>query len=77
MDFIVTLVVSFLTFFVGLLVGLKSKSSDVSYDGQMIILTPEDGKKIFSLEIEEDPEVLVNKKAITFKVVPVDSLDTL
>lgn len=38
------------------------------YDGKMIIMTNDDGNKIFSLELNGDPAELPKKKSITFKV---------
>jgi len=38
------------------------------HDGKMVVTTTEEGKTIFTLELEGDPADLVNKKSISFKV---------
>jgi hypothetical protein len=50
------------------IIHLKFKES--RHDGQMFIDNTDDGKKIFSLNLEGDPMELVNKPSVTFKVVP-------
>jgi len=37
-------------------------------DGLIVITKDDDGKKIFSLELETDPDEIENMKFITFKV---------
>ena len=39
------------------------------YDGRMVVGISESGVKIFSLELNEDPEDLETKNAVTFEVV--------
>lgn len=59
--------------FLGLVLGIstsKYNNSDAAYDGQMDVLTHENGKT-FSLQLNSDPEDLESKKSITFKVNPV------
>jgi hypothetical protein len=40
--------------------------------GKMIIIKHEDGRKTFSLELDQDPELLLGKDSVTFKVVDVE-----
>ena len=59
-----------ITTFLGLLLRSARKSydkSDAKYDGHLNV-TEEDGKKKFSLDLMSDPEKLVDKKDILFKV---------
>lgn len=46
------------------------EESGAAYDGQMIVVIPEDGPKLFSLQLDGDPEELEHKKSITFKIGP-------
>lgn len=41
----------------------------VKYDGYIVIETNEDGKKIFALEIDKDPDELEKSDHILFRVV--------
>lgn len=57
--------------FLGVCLGLSSNqynSSNAAYDGQLVVIPHDDGSKMFSLELGDDPTVLETKKAITFKV---------
>ena len=54
---------------VALFLGLWISTVSNQYDGQMVIKTTEEGKKIFSLELESNPEDLEDKDEISFKVV--------
>lgn len=38
------------------------------HDGKMVVTTTEEGKTIFTLELEGDPEELRHKRSISFKV---------
>lgn len=63
--------IAVLTTFLGVCLGISSaqySASDLGYDGNLVIKEPEEGKKIFSLEFDGDPEEIVHKKAISFKV---------
>lgn len=56
--------------FLGILLGYSSHSynnSESKYDGEMEVEELED-KKYFSLSLNNDPNLLDNKKEITFKV---------
>lgn len=58
------------TVFLGVLLGLSRKSynkSDAKYDGTVEIEETSDGK-LFSLQIDEDPEYLDRKNEILFRV---------
>jgi hypothetical protein len=39
-----------------------------SYDGQVVITTAPDGKKLFTLELDRNPDEIENMKRISFKV---------
>lgn len=57
--------------FLGIVLGLSSIQFDKSgalYDGTMVITKPENGPRLFSMEIEGDPVELIDKKSVTFKV---------
>jgi len=59
-----------ITTFLGLILRSSRRSynkSDAKYDGQLNVIE-EDGKKTFSLDLMSDPEKLVDKKDILFKV---------
>jgi hypothetical protein len=59
--------------FLGLVLGLSTKSyngSEAKYAGQIVIHTPDEGPKMYSLELNGPPEDLDMKKEITFKVAP-------
>ena len=58
------------TTFLGLILRSARKSydkSDAKYDGHLNVVE-EDGKQVFSLDLMSDPEKLVDKKDILFKV---------
>jgi len=59
-----------ITIFLGVLLGLSTKTynSNARYSGTIIIGQGETGK-LYSLELEDDPESLDDKNEITFKVV--------
>ena len=40
----------------------------IKHDGQIVITTNEEGKKIFTLELDKDPEEIENLNSISFKV---------
>lgn len=48
---------------------LERKRSKVEYDGKIVILVAPNGNKIFSLELDGDPEDLEFKDTVSFKVV--------
>ncbi len=57
--------------FLGVLLGYSSKSYNVSeakYDGTVDIEESEDGHKLFSLNLNGDPETLQDQQEIRFKV---------
>ncbi len=60
-----------ITTFLGVCLGISTKqyeSSGAAYDGQIVVTTPEIGPKLFSLQLDNNPEDIENKKSITFKV---------
>lgn len=57
--------------FIGVCLGLSSKQydeSEAAYDGKVVVETKETGKKMFSLELDGDPEEIEQKAAVSFKV---------
>ncbi len=57
----------------GIFLNISSRqyeASGAAYDGQMIVVIPEDGPKLFSLQLDGDPEELEYKDSITFKIGP-------
>jgi len=53
-----------LTLYLGILVVLSTR-----YDGRIIITTSEEGKRIFTLELDIDPDDILEKDTIIFDVV--------
>lgn len=59
------------TFF-GAILGISSKrynASGLAHDGEMIIKEDADGKKTFTLSINEDPELMTDKTSVSFRIV--------
>lgn len=59
--------------FGGVLLGLSSWSYhavEATTDGEIVIMTDETGKKIYSLELNGDPNDIDLKKQVAFKVKP-------
>lgn len=57
--------------FLGVCLRISSKQYDASgaaFDGVVNVLEGEDGVKVFSLEIDEDPEEIEGMDSIRFKV---------
>ncbi len=54
-----------LAFVVGLLLRAKSRTS---YDGHIVVSTTEEGKKLFTLELDGDPHELEKRESVTFKI---------
>jgi len=57
--------------FLGVLLGLAAKSynaGDGKYDGAINVSTQTDGKKLFSLDLNEDPSTLDTRQEVLFKV---------
>lgn len=66
-------IISLITLLLGscLIVSSNRYSArDSGYDGQMHVIIPEDGPKVFSLELNGDPEKLAAQDSITFKILP-------
>jgi hypothetical protein len=62
--------------FLGVCLTISSRqyeASGAAYDGQLVVIIPEDGPKIFSLQLDGDPEELEQKDSVTFKVTSHDS----
>jgi hypothetical protein len=60
--------------FIGVCLGLSTRqynASGAAYDGAIEVFEAQDGKKTFSLNLDGDPEEIVNKDSVTFKVPPV------
>lgn len=65
--------IAVITTFLGVILGVSTRQYEASgagYDGRMVVVEPEDGRKIFSLELDGDPEDIVNRDSIRFKVDP-------
>ena len=63
--------IAVVTTFLGVCLGISThqyNESGAAYDGRMVIEETED-KKMFSMELDEDPETLENKDSVRFKVV--------
>jgi hypothetical protein len=59
--------------FLGLLLGLSTRqfnNSDAKFDGVINIQDSITGPRVFSLELNDDPELLENKKTVTFRMNP-------
>jgi hypothetical protein len=59
------------TTFLGVCVGVSSSrynSSDLPYDGTVNVIPTDEGGKVFSLELNGDPDELDSKKTLSFKV---------
>ena len=54
--------------FLGVLLQLSSKAYQEAERGGTIVVKEVGDKKVFSLELDDDPEVLETKKEITFGV---------
>lgn len=60
--------------FLGLLLGLSShqfNNSDAKFDGAINVQESITGPKVFSLELNDDPELLEDKKQAIFKINPI------
>ena len=57
--------------FIGVLLRVSTKAynaSDLSFDGNMVVSKDPDGTTLYSLELNGDPEDLVNKNSVSFKI---------
>ena len=64
----------------GMFLYLSSRSyshSDLRYDGKMLVSQNEEGELLYSLELNDDPNVLRMKAHISFKVIDLRSSDNL
>lgn len=58
--------------FLGVLLGVSNKNynqSGAGFDGEVVVDTAEDGKTIFSLDYNGDPDEIPTKDKVSFKVV--------
>lgn len=63
--------IAVVTTFLGVSLGISSAqyaAKDMAYDGKLVITEQDEGPKVFSLEIDGDPEEIEHKKSIAFKV---------
>ena len=61
--------------FIGAMVGVSSRvyqASGQAYDGKLVVYTPEEGKTLYSLELDLTPEEIEEQSSISFKVTAVD-----
>jgi Putative phage holin Dp-1 len=59
--------------FIGVCIGLSSTQydrSEAAYDGEVVVEKTDAGGKLFSLQLEGDPEEIEQKKTVAFKVKP-------
>lgn len=57
--------------FLGVILGISTKAYNASpdkYVGAMNIMTNDEGVKLYSLELNNDPSELDTKKSVTFKI---------
>lgn len=60
-----------ITTFLGICLGISTRqyeASGAAYDGSMVVQVQDEGRKIFSLELDGDPEDIVDKESIRFRV---------
>lgn len=60
-----------ITTFLGVCLGISHKTyvnSGEGIDGDMLVTEKEDGSRLASLELGKDPEILLNKDKVVFKV---------
>lgn len=64
--------IALLTTFFGVILGISSKAykeSGAAFDGEVHVNTDENGKTIFSLELDGNPDDIPHQDRLTFKVV--------
>lgn len=65
--------VALFTTFLGVCLGISTsayRSSGQAYDGNLVVVVPDEGPKQFMLELNDDVSHLEDKESITFKVDP-------
>lgn len=70
----------FVTSVLGLFLVFSSKSyarSNLHYDGKMLVSENEEGELLYSLELNDDPDVLRMKAHISFQVIDLRSSNNL
>jgi len=72
MSFILPLIIVGLAIGYGLYVTLKLRND---YDGKIVVTIDDDGKKLFSLELDMDPDEIEKRQYIRFKVTDVANED--
>jgi hypothetical protein len=60
--------IALLTTFFGVILGISTKSYNSSSDGELVVTNREDGTKLFTLELHVDPNELLDKNNVVFKV---------
>lgn len=63
--------IALITTFLGVILGVshnRFNNSTLAHDGRMVLTEDPGGVKNFALELDGDPEDLVNKDSISFKV---------
>lgn len=63
--------VALITTFLGIVLGLSSKQykkTQPTGGGQIVVTQDETGKKVFSLELDKDPEEIQGMKSVTFNI---------
>lgn len=57
--------------FLGVCLGISSHQYDQSgaaHDGELVVETNDEGRKLFSLQLDGDPEEIEQKSSISFKI---------
>lgn len=70
--------IAVLTTFLGVTLGISLntyKASGAEIDGSLVISEPIPGKKLFSVEVDEDPNELAKKDKLSLQIVLQDSLE--
>lgn len=57
--------------FLGVCLGVSTNqynASGAAYNGQLVVQTKEDGGKLITLQLDDDPELIEEKEKVAFKV---------
>lgn len=60
--------IALLTTFFGVVLGISTKTYNSNPDGELVVSIKEDGGTLYTLELHSDPESLLNKSNVVFKV---------
>lgn len=62
--------IALVTTFLGTLLRISNRSYNANYDGNIVVTQVPDGPKMFSLELNVDPNDLESQKVVKFQVHP-------